>query len=476
MRIFISHSSMDAAIAEEICAKIEERGKKCFIAPRDISYGKEYAEEIMNGIDNAEAMIVLMSENANKSPHVLREVERAVSKSVPILVYKLEDVELKKSMEYFLMTHQWIAAQKKGDYSRILDFVYEEKREQQKIQQRTTLPEENSQLQAYKDRRIKRGLISLAVGLVLIMVVMVIFILRLPEDRIKTPGYDIETVDLNAGKGQETLPGEDSMAAYLQHNMGDEILVGDTVTFGRYKGEDISWRVLRISEDEKEAILIAEHILTMKAYDAAEGGIYNSDGTNDYWSKETKADTDLNLQAQVRGNSDWSTSNIRCWLNSEKEVVEYTGQKPFASAMSEHKNGYQNEEGFLYEFSEDELAILGEREIRTNGNALAAGEVITKDRVFLLSKEEMDWFSEADMKLYAKPTETAVLRDESGWYEVDTDGYGGTEYYWWLREPVEGTSSKCYVVGRGYTEEIFFEYNVGLEGFGIRPAIVIRLD
>ena len=85
MRIFLSHSSRDAAIADKICEQLEKNGIKCFIAPRDIRPGKEYAEEIINGIDESAAMILLMSQNANSSPHVLREVEHAVSGGTPIL-------------------------------------------------------------------------------------------------------------------------------------------------------------------------------------------------------------------------------------------------------------------------------------------------------------------------------------------------------------------------------------------------------
>lgn len=49
------------------------------------------------------------------------------------------------------------------------------------------------------------------------------------------------------------------------------------------------------------------------------------------------------------------------------------------------------------------------------------------------------------------------------------------EYYWWLREPVADSSSKCYMVGNGYWEENIIENIVGLEGFGIRPAITVDL-
>ena len=50
MQIFISHSSKDAEFAQGICELIERNNVKCFIAPRDIRSGREYAEELVNGI------------------------------------------------------------------------------------------------------------------------------------------------------------------------------------------------------------------------------------------------------------------------------------------------------------------------------------------------------------------------------------------------------------------------------------------
>ncbi len=97
-----------------MCQVLEQDGNRCFLAPRDIRTGYEYAEEIVNGIDSSDLMILILSEQANHSPHVLREVERAVSKSVPIIVYKLSEVQLTKSMEYFLMAHQWMNAKRVG--------------------------------------------------------------------------------------------------------------------------------------------------------------------------------------------------------------------------------------------------------------------------------------------------------------------------------------------------------------------------
>ena len=83
--IFISHSSSDAKQAEALCGYLEKRNKKCFIAPRDIRSGHEYAEELLDGIDNSYVVILMLSEKSNTSPHVLREIERAISKNIPVI-------------------------------------------------------------------------------------------------------------------------------------------------------------------------------------------------------------------------------------------------------------------------------------------------------------------------------------------------------------------------------------------------------
>ena len=255
-----------------------------------------------------------------------------------------------------------------------------------------------------------------------------------------------------------------------------QVQTGDTVLFGSYNGEEISWRVLRISDDGSKAVLVAADILTMKAFDAAEGGRYNRYDEVDYWGQETVADTDLELQMLVRGNNSWCVSNIRTWLNSTAEVVLYADQPPEASAMAEKKNGYQNEAGFLHDFTEEELAAIVETEIVTGTNPLYdADTVTTMDRVYLLSMEELVWFDEAGISKLAVPTQAAVAQDGSYWYMLDYTEYGIKEYCWWLREPVADTTSRCYLVGNGYTVENIRQENAGLEGYGVRPAITVDL-
>lgn len=92
------------------CTFLEETGKQCWIAPRDIVVGAEYGEEIIKGIEGSNVVVLIFSEDSNRSQHVLREVERAVSKNIPIISYRIDQSELSKSMEYFLLSNQWLDA------------------------------------------------------------------------------------------------------------------------------------------------------------------------------------------------------------------------------------------------------------------------------------------------------------------------------------------------------------------------------
>lgn len=80
--VFISHSSADKRAADAACALLEARGIKCWIAPRDIRPGSDWGESIITAIEQARIMLLLLSKQANVSPQIRREVERAVHRSI----------------------------------------------------------------------------------------------------------------------------------------------------------------------------------------------------------------------------------------------------------------------------------------------------------------------------------------------------------------------------------------------------------
>lgn len=108
--LFISYSSEDKTIADAVCAGLEQANIRCWLAPRDIMPGKSWSEAIIDAISETQLMIIIFSAKANASPQVMREVERAVSKGLAIIPFRVEDVMPSKSMEYFLSTPHWLDA------------------------------------------------------------------------------------------------------------------------------------------------------------------------------------------------------------------------------------------------------------------------------------------------------------------------------------------------------------------------------
>ena len=108
--VFISHSSKDKLVADAACAALEAAGIRCWIAPRDITPGTEWGEAIIDAMETSRVMILVFSEHANQSTQIIREVERAVNKGVFILPFRIEDVKMSKSMEYFISATHWLDA------------------------------------------------------------------------------------------------------------------------------------------------------------------------------------------------------------------------------------------------------------------------------------------------------------------------------------------------------------------------------
>ena len=107
---FISYASEDEAVANTICAYLERNAVSCWIAPRDVRPGAEYASEIIDGIKTSAVFVLVLSEHANTSEFVKREVERAVSKGKPIFPVRVREVAPSKSLELFISSAEWIDA------------------------------------------------------------------------------------------------------------------------------------------------------------------------------------------------------------------------------------------------------------------------------------------------------------------------------------------------------------------------------
>jgi len=108
--VFISHSSKDKLAADAACAVLEREGLRCWIAPRDIVPGAEWSASIADAIAEVKVFVLLFSQHANESHQIQREVELAVSRGIPIIPVRLEQVAPARSLEFFISSQHWLDA------------------------------------------------------------------------------------------------------------------------------------------------------------------------------------------------------------------------------------------------------------------------------------------------------------------------------------------------------------------------------
>jgi adenylate cyclase len=108
--VFLSHASQDRAAAQAVLEGLERAGIRCWIAPRDVQPGSEYGQQIVDAVKGCRLFVVVFSEHANASPHVRREVERAVSLDRSIVPFRVADVVPTGAMEYCLGGTHWFDA------------------------------------------------------------------------------------------------------------------------------------------------------------------------------------------------------------------------------------------------------------------------------------------------------------------------------------------------------------------------------
>ena len=97
-------------MADAVCAGLEAGKVRCWIAPRDVAPGAQWAGSIIRGITEAKIMVVIFSGHTNNSRHVMNEIERAVSHGVTIIPFRIENVAPSEDLELFISSCHWLDA------------------------------------------------------------------------------------------------------------------------------------------------------------------------------------------------------------------------------------------------------------------------------------------------------------------------------------------------------------------------------
>ncbi len=123
--VFISYGSPDRNLAESLCAFLEMQGLSCWIAPRNIPSGSNYAGEITRALRLSDTIIVICSMKSSQSQHVKNEVTLAFNQNKRILPYCLEENCFDDDLEYFLSSRQQIrySGNTQEDFEQILHIL-----------------------------------------------------------------------------------------------------------------------------------------------------------------------------------------------------------------------------------------------------------------------------------------------------------------------------------------------------------------
>ena len=109
-QVFISYASADKAVADVVCVALENAGITVWIAPRDIKPGTDFPAAIVEAVNSVRVLLLILTESAAASPHILSEVGHAFNGKKRIIPFRLSSQLLPDDLEYFLSMTQWLDA------------------------------------------------------------------------------------------------------------------------------------------------------------------------------------------------------------------------------------------------------------------------------------------------------------------------------------------------------------------------------
>ena len=108
--VFISYNSEQIEAASWVRSVLETNGISCWMAPADIPGGSSYASEIPAAIAGCRVFVVILTEKAQQSTWVPKELDLAVNSGKIIMPFMLENCKLRNDFNFYLSNVQRYAA------------------------------------------------------------------------------------------------------------------------------------------------------------------------------------------------------------------------------------------------------------------------------------------------------------------------------------------------------------------------------
>ena len=104
--VFISYKAEEYNEAMTVKQVLEANGISCWMAPESISGGSNYASEIPRAIRECTVFVLILSEQAQQSRWVPKELDRAINCGKTVLPFMLENCPLKDDFNFYLTNVQ----------------------------------------------------------------------------------------------------------------------------------------------------------------------------------------------------------------------------------------------------------------------------------------------------------------------------------------------------------------------------------
>lgn len=104
--VFISYKSEEYDQAKVVKEHLEKNGIPCWMAPMSIRGGSSYAQEIPPAIQECSVFLLILSEKAQDSKWVPREVDQAINCGKTIMPYMVENCPLRNDFSFYLTNVQ----------------------------------------------------------------------------------------------------------------------------------------------------------------------------------------------------------------------------------------------------------------------------------------------------------------------------------------------------------------------------------
>lgn len=108
--VFISYSSYEKNYAYQTKEVIESNGHTCWLAPDSIPPGSSYATEIDKALSACKVVVVILSEKAQESIWVPKEISRALGYKKTIIPFHIDESDLRDAFCFYLTDAERIEA------------------------------------------------------------------------------------------------------------------------------------------------------------------------------------------------------------------------------------------------------------------------------------------------------------------------------------------------------------------------------